>query len=260
MKGDQMDRVIIGAPFGNWRIFRFRDTTPTIGSYTWENRGGIPTQLWRVVKTVRYSPSTQTWVNKLSLPNRGICTLRHADVKDRILNIYGFDAEEWRYLVDFANDLQPEALEFNLSCPNAGHPVYISEVIPAIRRAVDYGINVIVKLPPVRWMLYANYCYHLGVRRFHCCNTIPVPRGGLSGKALIPFVLWAITELRDTWAYDIDITAGGGITCLADVNNYIKRGADRVAIASMLFNPFNWPKISEFTSFLAKHFLENQHG
>ena len=47
----------------------------------------------------------------------------------------------------------------------------------------------IVKLSPtINREEIKNY-YNLGFKQFHCCNTIPVKEGGLSGKSLIPYTL-----------------------------------------------------------------------
>lgn len=90
--------------------------------------------------------------------------------------------------------------------------------------------------------------YDQGIRYFHLCNTLPTPKGGMSGKVLKPYSLQAIEEFRK-WK-DVKLIGGGGITSLKDVEDYIQAGADHVSVASMLFNPLNWLKLKNFVEYL----------
>ena len=58
--------IIIGAPFGNH--LRFAGATPTLGTFTVANRGGLLWRLWRCLLTLRYRPEMGGWVNRLGLP------------------------------------------------------------------------------------------------------------------------------------------------------------------------------------------------
>ena len=49
--------------------------------------------------------------------------------------------------------------------------------------------------------------------------------GGLSGKALIPYVENLIKLIRQNWGNSIEIIAGGGVSRSSHVNNYINLGA-----------------------------------
>jgi dihydroorotate dehydrogenase len=250
-------KLIIGAPFGNY--FRRPWVTSTRGTYTWDHRAGPVVRLWRVLKTVRYFRRTESWVNKLGLPSPSIRALGHEartqPVHDDIVSIHGFNEVEWRCLAVAAGGLHPLAVEFNLSCPNVGqrHRV-VGEALPAVRTAVGDGLTVIAKLPPLRWMDMAVPLFGVGVRHFHLCNTIPTPGGGLSGKPLKQYSLWAVEELRQRFGREVTLVGGGGVTCLADVKDYVKAGADHVAVASMLFNPFNWKKLEVFRDHLGPSF------
>lgn len=244
-----MHRLIIGAPFGNW--FDFNGVTPTIGTYTWRKRAGPIKRAWRILKTVRYSPSLQSWRNKLELPSPGITSLHQAYGK--ILSIYGFNKSEWQGLVIAASQLEPLAVEFNM-CPNLPNPNMI-DIVGAAVMALERGLKVIVKLPPVDWMKYAKPFYNVGVRYFHACNSIPSPQGSWSGKVLKPFSLWAVSDLRATWGGEITVMGGGGITTLEDVREYLRAGASHVVVSSMLFFPWNWPKIHPFRRWLEEYFF-----
>jgi dihydroorotate dehydrogenase len=249
-----MHRLIIGCPFGNY--FSFRETTSTIGTYTWKHRGGWPTRLWRLATTVRYDRRTGSWVNRMRLPCPSITSIPY-DAIGNILSVHGFDAVDWLTLVNAAYRLDPVALELNASCPNV-EDTSMLDVIPAAAWAVERKMCVVVKLPPYQWLKIARPFWNVGVRYFHCCNTIPVPGGGMSGKPLKPYVRWAVSDLRQEWGADVKIVAGGGVTSLEDVEEYVKAGANHVAIASMLFWPWNWPKVPRFVQWLENYFCRKE--
>lgn len=237
-----MHRLIIGAPFGGY--LQWPGTTPTLGTYTLHKRAGPWGRLWRVLKTVRYWGKVGGWVNKLGLPSPGIEAVENVkDVWMSILSIHGFDNVDWNVLAVEAMYHRPEAIEFNLSCPNTP-AVLFDQVKVAVHKVVDPGPKpkpkLIAKLPPLRWMDLAIPLYAEGVRWFHACNTIPIPGGGLSGKTLKQYSLWAVEEIKQKWAEGVTVIGGGGITSVEDVYDYLRAGADHVAIASMLLNPFRW--------------------
>ena len=243
-----INKLIIGAPFGNY-ITR-KGVTSTIGTHTYHKRAGFLKRMWKVLSTVRYYPRPQSWIVKLGLPSPGIHSVTRSDCKNKILSIHGFDNYEWSRLIVDANRLEVPAIELNLSCPNVAG-TSIQESIDAAKYAVHaFPGYVIAKLPPVRWMDFVRPLVDVGVTHFHLCNTIPTPGGGMGGKVLKQFSLWAVEEVRNTFGERVQIIGGGGITDLADVKDYVNAGADRVAVASMLFNPLNWSKLDEFREYL----------
>ncbi len=208
-------------------------------------RAGFLRRCWRVLRTVRYNRRQQSWINRLGLPSPGIEAILDKNVGDDIVSIHGFNSHEWGNLA-----WTPfPAVEFNLSCPNVSG-VAIEEVRDAIRYAIVTKQRVICKLPPVRWMDWVDQLYPLGVEEYHCCNTIPSPGGGISGKPLMQYSLWAIQEIRRRYP-GTTLIGGGGVTCEDDVRAYLGAGADHVAVGSMLFNPLNWRKIPGFVSVAA---------
>ncbi len=233
-----MKPLIISAPFGNW--FNYDFATSTIGTYTRYYRGGILKRIWRMIRTLRYNRKLKGWFNALGLPNPGINIINGVVDSERILSIMGFNQQEWLYLMTnngFKN------IELNLSCPNVDHKVLISDLKPAILCGQDRLKRLIAKLSPVGWFNQINELYDLGITIFHCFNTYPTTRGGLSGKALIPFVLRAMDRIRAKFGNRVVLIAGGGVTCKEDVDRYRDAGANHVAIASMLLNPLNWYKV-----------------
>ena len=236
-----MNRIIIGAPFGAY--FSYPGATSTLGTFTLHYRGAWPYRIWRCLRTLRYSWRTGGWVNRLGLPNPGIQSLDPAaSYADKIISVHGFDRAEWAALVNHVAVLQPLAVELNLSCPNVGSTPD-KDVLAAISDARVHGLKVIAKLPPLGWSGFVQPLFDAGVRCFHCCNTIPVAEGGLSGKPVKQYAISIIEDLR--WLYDDDITiiGGGGVTHEQDYRDYRAAGADQVAIASVLLNPLNWRRV-----------------
>lgn len=242
-----MKKIIISAPFGNY--LKTPDTTSTLGTFTIPKRAGFWLRLWRIASTVRYNWRAQAWINKLGLPNPGIAAC--PDAKDSILSVHGFNPIQWNELVKEAIRREALAVELNLSCPNIEHRFHmLNEMFHGIEEHLkEKKITFIAKLPPVRWMDLGRPLYKFGIRHFHLCNTIPTPGGGMSGKPLMQYSLWAIDDFRKEFGRDVTLIGGGGVTSAKDVKTYLDAGADHVSIGSGLFNPFTWRKrVKELTS------------
>jgi dihydroorotate dehydrogenase len=235
-----MKPLIVSAPFGNY--IQPAGATATLGTFTAARRPG---RLWRILKTVRYYPRIGAWVNKIGLRNPGMPWLvararaGKVTVEDKIVSVHGFTPDDWWALLEQAASIRPLAIELNISCPNVGH---VSWPDGLFARAVATGAPVIVKLPPVNWRDIAREAITSGVHTFHCCNTIPVPAGGLSGKPLKPVALQCIVELRAMEAAlaparPLTIIGGGGITTPDDIDDYARVGANHAAIGSKAMNP-----------------------
>lgn len=259
-------QLVVSAPFGNYhRLLRrltAADFTPTLGTFTWERRGfwtkpyGGP--ITRLLLSVRYSPLFRSWRNKIGLKNPGInWLLNHTETldnkgsrvpgiyaHDKIVSIYGWTEAEWYNLISACRDIMPLAIEINASCPNVHKPPFTSDIF---KTAVNSGLRTIVKLPPIGFQKIAEMAYGSGIRTFHATNTLPTPRGGISGKILLPIALEAVRQLRERY-HDVTIIGGGGITSEIDAISFVERGADHVAIGSMLFNPLNWSKVEKIAS------------
>jgi len=225
-------KLYISAPFGNY--YSHPDAISVLGTYTHEHRAGFIKKWWRVLKTLRPYPGG--WINKLGLPNPGI----HAAPKpteNTVISLHAFDKDEWFRVQYIAYQyLGWREVELNLSCPNVAAST-IDEAVYAARSAILFGMDVTAKLGPVKPMQFVRPLSEAGVTKFHLCNTIPTPNGGISGAGLKPFSLWAVEEVRKyyPWAH---IIGGGGINNEQDVKDYINAGANDVAIAGALLNPF----------------------
>lgn len=228
--------LVISAPFGNY--IQPTGATPTLGTFTLHNRPG---RFMQILRTVRYRRKQRAWVNKIGLRNPGIDWLAgrvaagRCDVSDKLVSIHGFNAEQWFTLLEKISVIKPMAVELNMSCPNVGEIDWPPELFV---RAVETRIPMVVKLPPVNYQQMAQQAVDAGVRTFHCCNTLPVPEGGMSGRPLQPVALNCIRELRSKpWGKDLTIIGGGGIYELSDIDKYLDAGADHVALGTKTMNP-----------------------
>lgn len=235
--------LIVGAPFGNY--IQPKGCTATLGTFTAARRGGIINRAWRIMLTVRYYRRLRAWVNKIGLRNPGIDWLvgkvnaGKIDVSDKLVSIHGFTADDWFTLIEKTAKLRPLAIEMNMSCPNVGHIAWPAELFErAVEAAQQHGTHIIVKVPPVNYDTMVEQAYAAGVRMFHCCNTLPNPGGGLSGKPLMAVSLQCIQDLkRKPYWNDLTIIGGGGIYTPEDVDAYADLGVKHIAIATKLFNP-----------------------
>jgi dihydroorotate dehydrogenase len=228
--------LVVSAPFGNY--IQPAGATPTLGTFTLHRRPG---RLWQVIRTVRYRRGIKAWVNRIGLRNPGIDWLAdraargRTAVSDKIVSIHGFDGDQWAALLDRVGRIRPLAVELNMSCPNVGEIDWPPELFS---RALDSGVPVIVKLPPVNYEQMAEQAVSAGVRAFHCCNTLPVPEGGMSGRPLQPVALKCIRDLRGKpFGAELTIIGGGGVYELSDIDIYADAGADHVALGTKTMNP-----------------------
>lgn len=227
--------AVISAPFGNY--VQPTGATATLGTFTREARPG---RVWRILKTVRYSPTLKAWVNKIGLRNPGMTWLvervkaGRIDVSDKLVSVHGFTPEDWDALLGQIAGIRPLGVELNMSCPNVGHINWPERLFAD---AVATGVPVVVKLPPVRYEAMAAAAVEAGVRVFHCTNTLPIERGGLSGAPLKPIALEVVRAMRREYGETIRIIGGGGVRSAADVDDFVAAGADHVALGTITMNP-----------------------
>ena len=227
--------VVISAPFGNY--IQPAGATPTLGTFTAAARGG---RVWRVIKTVRYYRRLGAWVNKIGLRNPGMAWLVNkvkagkVDVSDKLVSIHGFTQDDWDKLLASIVEIKPMGVELNMSCPNVGE---IDMHADLFKEAVETGVPVVVKLPPVRYEQMVEHAVDAGVTVFHCCNTLPVAGGGMSGQPLKHVTLNVIEQLRETYGDRLRLIGGGGIYAEQDVADYYRVGADHIALGTKLMHP-----------------------
>jgi len=234
--------VVISAPFGNY--VQPADATPTLGTFTAAARPG---RVWRIVKTVRYYPRLKAWVNKIGLRNPGLPWLLQRveagkiDVRDKLVSVHGFTADDWWALLAGIERIRPLGVELNMSCPNVGHIDWPPDLFSRAMQLTGpdgHLPGVVVKLPPVNYGDMLAQAIDAGVRCFHCCNTLPVPAGGVSGKPLKPVSLTVIRALRARpFGKELTIIGGGGIYEASDIDDYRDAGADHFALGTKVMHP-----------------------
>lgn len=228
--------LVLSAPFGNYLPWGVR----TYGTFTLARRAGPLLRLWRVLSTVRYRHDLGGWVNRLGLPNPGVHAAPYGDGSG-ILSLRASGADEWRALAWHVSG-RWLAVELNLSCPN--HAAGGGGWGAAVEVLRGRGYRVAAKLPPAgNWGALAARAVDRGVDWLHAANTIPVPEGGLSGKRLKPIAMAMVRRLREKFGVRVTITGGGGVRTRTDALDYLRAGADHVAVGSALLNPLNWPRV-----------------
>ena len=220
--------LFISPPFGNYISLPY--TISIKGSFTLEPRSGLFTQ---ILKTLRYSSLYGGWINKIGLRNKGIdwALEYYKNRNDVIISIALMNENE---IEPFLKKIpRNKNLEINISCPNV--------IKKKIENNLGKFVNderewCILKLSPLTTEYQVEKYYNQGFRQFHCSNTLPTPKGGLSGRTLMSYNEKIICYLRTNYP-DVEIIGGGGITCWKDVEKYKKWGVNHIAISTVCFNP-----------------------
>jgi dihydroorotate dehydrogenase len=221
----------INPPFGNY--VKLPHLIPIRGSFTLEPRSGL---LWQIVKTLRFDFSRGVWINKIGLRNKGIDyaikTYKHSE---EIISIAILDEKEIPFFIEKIPVHMN--LEINVSCPNTEHSM--------VSKGISVFLNpnrewCIVKLSPVIKFDEIDNLYNEGFRQFHCCNTYPTERGGMSGHVLYPYNARLIRYIREKYKDECTIIAGGGIRGPSDISEYQKLGADHFGFSTVCFNPIRF--------------------
>ena len=227
--------IFIAAPFGNY--IKPVGCIPVTGTFTLHARGNV---LWSVIKSLRYDFKMKGWTNALRLPNPGVKVGLDRQIRGEIISIAEIEKGDFRKLVE----ILPEAtnIELNLSCPNLG------TALPWDSARVFTQTNVrkwcIAKLSPLTTPEQLEFLIDdLGFTQLHFSNTLPVAKGGLSGRVLRPYTLELIRLVRENWGDAVTIIAGGGVSDFGAVYEYLNEGANHVSLGSVCFNPFKLRKI-----------------
>ena len=233
-----MMKYFIAAPFGNYLKYKsYPDVVPVTGTWTMESRGGILKRLWKIGVTLRYNSTYQGWTNKLGLPNPGILVGVKKTALNEILSIGELESGDFKKIVEIVSDDQ--SLEINLSCPNVKHDKNLSWDDTRLFTTSSKRKYCIVKVSPLITIDELKFLIEeIGFKQIHCCNTLPVREGGLSGKTLRPYVNKLINIIRDNWGDSIEIIAGGGVENIQHVDDYLTLGADHISLGTICFTPW----------------------
>ncbi len=181
-----------------------------------------------------------------------------------IVNIAGASMDEYLKLAEICEANKIKAIEINLSCPNvkAGcmefgvSEAHLYALIKEVR--ASYSGTIIAKLTPNITSIekIALAAQNAGADAVSAINTLKATainlnyvngkfkmervNGGLSGRAIKPVALRAISNIREV--VDIPIIGMGGISSLSDILEFVAVGADAVQIGTA---NFTHPAISE---------------
>ena len=132
---------------------------------------------------------------------------------------------------------QERNIEINVSCPNTEKEMINEGLKDFITPKRKWCI---IKISPHSTQKDIDMYYKTGFRQFHCCNTLPVKNGGLSGQSLIPYTKEKIEYIKKY--PDCQIIAGGGIQSIQTYNFYKKLGSHHASISTIFFHPILFTK------------------
>ena len=221
--------LFISPPFGNYVA---SDLFHSIrGSFTLKPNPGLCLQ---ICKTLRYSTEHHGWINKIGLRNKGLNYALQTYSPNDIISVAIRKPSE----IPIIENKIPKAqnIELNVSCPNVGTSLvqFESHIKTFLNDEREWCI---IKLSPQMQMKHIDTFYNDGFRQFHCCNTLPSVKGGISGPLLRPYVLNKIQYIKSKYP-DTTVIAGGGVRDIHDAQEYLNHGADHVSVSTLCFNPW----------------------
>lgn len=218
---------------------------------TWDiiERPQFPYDIY-VHKTITLSSQPGIWeyeswgtgiVNKVGLANPGLDMFLNSRLPviqgladEFVVSIYG--GPSVYYWEKLAEGLVDVDVELNLSCPNLGkdfygtEQVWAAEVVRAVRaRKPDSRIGA--KLAPHHPLGLAKAVVEAGADYLTLTNSLQTPRGGLSGPPIRSLSLDLIRKVRRALP-DVHIVGCGGIMFPGQVEEFLRAGADDVAIGT----------------------------
>jgi dihydroorotate dehydrogenase len=222
--------LFISPPFGNY--INLPGVVPIRGSFTLNERKGKWKQIF---KTLRYIPILNGWVNKIGLRNPGIDYAIRTYKKGEIISIAILEPED----IDQIEKKIPKDMdiELNVSCPNTDKHLVNSGLSIFLNNEREWCI---IKLSPVENQKQIDEYYKQGFRQFHCSNTLPIQRGGLSGPLIKVFNKDLIKYIRNKYNDNVEIIGGGGIRTMDDIKFYNKLGVNHYSVSSLCFNPVSF--------------------
>lgn len=198
------------------------------------------TRLPRIGIYNKYAPWGNGVVNRVGLDNKGLAHFEEEIAPriavDFVASIYATHEWEWGFLAERLDAFDSvEALEANFSCPNiddsALDVVGMQQAIETVRNKTDKPVYV--KLGPHQNVYDALTCQNAGASKLVLCNSLPTPKGGLSGAPVRSLVLDLIAKLTDTETFEIPIIGMGGINGLDDdegISEFLAAGATDIGI------------------------------
>jgi dihydroorotate dehydrogenase (NAD+) catalytic subunit len=202
-------------------------------------------------------------MNSVGLANPGLEEVRRTELPAMLarakgkfqvfVNVVGFTLDEYAAVVaGLAGLAGITAFELNLSCPNTAHggiefgaePESVAAIVRQCRGVTD--VPLLAKLSPVLAdpAALAAVAVEAGAAGVSLVNTFPgtlseedgsprlgAGRGGVSGPPLLPIGVLAVRQTRAKCP-DAVIVGVGGIRSAEDARQYLRAGADLVAIGT----------------------------
>lgn len=188
-----------------------------------------------MIKTLR--PIEGGWVNQIGLRNPGVRA-----VPWNTTDLFSIAPIDQNDIWEMVRDIPESAmLEFNVNCPN--HQQDISNVVlDDINFYAKRQPFVSVKVGPTKDMSYLSHLLNRldAVKYFHCSNTIPSSRGGMSGPRLVSWNRYMIPFFVRNGK---TVIAGGGIYSSEQVKIYRDLGAAHFSLSTVFFTPWRIPGI-----------------
>ena len=210
--------LYISPPFGNY--FTHKNATPIKGTFTYHRRKGL---IYHTLRSLR--PVKGGWRNQIGFRNKGIRAVDFLKYNKAIYSISAMESNEWELLLECI----PEqvSLELNLSCPN----VSSSPISPEnLTQFITKFPKLQVKIKPLYNEPLLERLIDGGVKCIHMSNTLPTPKGGVSGRQLKEVNIHNIDRL--TKIFKGRIIAGGGIYDRQDVVDYRNAGASDFSVST----------------------------
>lgn len=225
--------IFISPPFGNY--VKLDNTVSIKGSFTLEPRDGL---FMQILKTLRYSFEHKGWINKIGLRNKGIdwAIKDFENNKSCVYSIALFNENEIDKIVSkIPNNMN---VEINVSCPNVEKSVVNEGLHKFLNKERKWCIIKLSTKTP--YNLIDSY-YNQGFRQFHCCNTVPITQGGLSGRSIQPYSFKMANYIKTKYP-NTEVIGGGGIQTTQDIVNYKTNGCSHFSVSTLLFNPYKFGK------------------
>ncbi len=224
---------------------------------------GVSFEPWEGNPPPRIAETYGGMLNSIGLQNPGVERFIEKDLPfyrkydtKLIVNVCGHTNEEYAQVVERLNDIMPDMLELNISCPNIANggisfgtdTAMVSRIVSEIKKIAKPP--VIVKLSPnvTNIAEIAKAAEAAGADALSLINTLLGMRidikarkpilankvGGLSGPAIKPVAVRMVWQVAK--AVKIPIIGMGGIASGEDAIEFIMAGATAVAVGCASFN------------------------
>ena len=196
---------------------------------------------------------------------------------DFVVNLAGKTLDEYVSLAKVCEEHNIKAVELNISCPNVKSgclefgtdEVVLGRLVDSVRKVFDGCL--IVKLTPNVTSIekIAQASQQAGADAVSLINTVKAlgikldfingkfkkstVQGGLSGRAIKPIALGAVSRVRQV--VDIPIIGMGGIYSLFDMFEFFSAGADMIQIGTANFThpDISGQLVCELKNFMAEN-------